>query len=85
MLFRSEKLDEFFYKNLILLYKPQFEVGKDAKRDAKGVVVDELKITASQKKFESKAESLGWILNKKAQSALKGKRGNIETFYWFKR
>ncbi len=78
-------LDRYFYRNLILLYKPQFEVGAKTKRDRNGVVTDKKQIALSMNEFEQKTAKLNWRLKQKQDSKLSGKRGNIETFYWFGR
>lgn len=72
-------------KYIIVLFKPQFEVGKDIKRTNKGVVKDQKAIERVMNDFESKAFSLGWELLEKRDSVLKGKEGNVETFYCFKK
>ncbi len=80
-----DTLDKFFVNDLILLYKPQFEVGAKAKRDRHGVVVDIEQIAVSKEQFEQMTARLNWRLKQKQTSKLSGKRGNIETFYWFAR
>ncbi|MFK5976675.1 MAG: TlyA family RNA methyltransferase [Sulfurovum sp.] len=69
--------------DIIILYKPQFEVGKDVKRDNKGVVQDADAIARRKEEFEAKAVELNWRLKEQAPSKLKGKDGNLEYLYWF--
>jgi len=71
--------------DIVILFKPQFEVGKDVKRDKKGVVKDKKAIQRAEVSFESMVFPLGWELVKKEESSLKGKDGNVEIFYHFKK
>lgn len=70
--------------DIIVLFKPQFEVGKEAKRNKKGVVSDKKAVESAIMAFERSAMSLGFVLLKKCESELKGKNGNQEFFYHFK-
>ena len=70
---------------IILLFKPQFEVGKSAKRDSKGVVVDKKAIDLAKKRFLAKTKELNWLLLDTKESKVSGKEGNIEYFYTFKK
>lgn len=69
--------------DIIILYKPQFEVGREAKRDSKGVVTDAAAIREKQAHFISATEKLGWQLLHQAPSHLAGKEGNLEYLYAF--
>jgi len=69
--------------DIIILYKPQFEVGKDVKRDSKGVVVDIDAINKTKERFEQKAKDLGWSLITSNKSKITGKEGNQEYIYHF--
>ena len=69
--------------DIIILYKPQFEVGKDVKRDSKGVVQDLDAIARRKEDFETEAEKLGWELKYQALSQVQGKEGNQEYLYHF--
>jgi len=70
--------------DIIILYKPQFEVGKDVKRDSKGVVVDIDAINKTKERFEQKAKELGWGQIYTSLSKVTGKEGNQEYIYHFK-
>ncbi|MDD3343787.1 MAG: TlyA family RNA methyltransferase [Sulfurospirillaceae bacterium] len=78
-------IDRLAHKGIIILFKPQFEVGKEVKRTTKGVVKDASAIMRAQQKFESACVALGWSLIAKNDSLLKGKEGNAETFYYFEK
>ncbi len=69
--------------DIIILYKPQFEVGKDVRRDSKGVVQDVDAIARRKEEFEAEAEKLGWELKYQALSKVQGKEGNQEYIYHF--
>ncbi|KIM12356.1 MAG: hemolysin [Sulfurovum sp. FS08-3] len=70
-------------QDIIILYKPQFEVGKDAKRDKKGVVIDGEAIKQAQKSFLQTTQKLNWKLLHLSPSSLTGKEGNLEYLYHF--
>jgi len=69
---------------MILLFKPQFEVGKDVKRDKRGVVLDKEAIKKARKNFEEKISEEFEIIRSE-ESSIKGKEGNIEYIYHIKR
>ena len=69
--------------DIIILYKPQFEVGKEVKRDSRGVVQDLDAISRRKEEFEAQAVQLGWRLNYQALSQVQGKEGNQEYLYHF--
>lgn len=69
--------------DIIILYKPQFEVGKDVKRDSKGVVQDIDAIARRKEAFEAEAEKLNWKEKHHALSQVRGKEGNQEYLYHF--
>ena len=69
--------------DIVILYKPQFEVGKDVKRDSKGVVQDVDAIARRKEAFEAGAKKLGWELKHQALSQVTGKEGNQEYLYHF--
>ncbi|EES89755.1 TlyA family RNA methyltransferase [Helicobacter canadensis] len=65
---------------LILLFKPQFEVGKEAKRNKKGVVLDEKKIQEALWQTIIFLEKQELKVIKYEESSVRGKEGNIEFF-----
>jgi 23S rRNA (cytidine1920-2'-O)/16S rRNA (cytidine1409-2'-O)-methyltransferase len=69
--------------DIIILYKPQFEVGKDVKRDSKGVVQDIDSIARRKEEFEACAKKMGWDEKAQALSRIQGKEGNQEYLYHF--
>jgi 23S rRNA (cytidine1920-2'-O)/16S rRNA (cytidine1409-2'-O)-methyltransferase len=69
--------------DIILLFKPQFEVGRDVKRDRKGVVLDMDAISESADRFLESALKRGWSLLRRVESEVRGKEGNIEYIYHF--
>lgn len=79
------KIKELSNDKIILLFKPQFEVGKDVKRDKKGVIKDKDAIKKVLMRFESLLVSEGLNLLKKESSKVKGKEGNEEYFYYIQR
>ena len=69
--------------DIVILYKPQFEVGKDVKRDSKGVVQDLDAIARRKEAFEAETLKLGWKEEYQALSQVRGKAGNQEYLYHF--
>ncbi len=69
--------------DIVILYKPQFEVGKDVKRDSKGVVQDLDAIARRKEAFEAEALSLGWEEKYQSESKVTGKEGNQEYLFHF--
>lgn len=74
----------FAKSHLIILFKPQFEVGKEAKRDKKGVVKDTKLIEKKLISFESFMLTQNLDLIHKSKSKILGKEGNAEYFFVFK-
>ena len=70
---------------IILLFKPQFEVGREAKRDKNGVVLDKKMIQRAMIKFEDACRLKGWKLVLKSVSKLTGKEGNLEYCYCYEK
>ncbi|RUM75385.1 MAG: TlyA family RNA methyltransferase, partial [Sulfurovum sp.] len=76
-----EDIDRLSDSDMILLFKPQFEVGRGVKRDSRGVVVNLEAIAEAKCRFEEKAIELGWELCYSTPSKLSGKSGNIEYLF----
>ncbi|GAA9706527.1 TlyA family rRNA (cytidine-2'-O)-methyltransferase [Helicobacter pylori] len=72
--------DEF-----LTLFKPQFEVGRAAKRNKKGVVVDKEAILNALENFKNHLKTKDFQILKIQESLVKGKNGNVEFFIHFKR
>ncbi|WP_428026872.1 23S rRNA (cytidine-2'-O)-methyltransferase TlyA [Arcobacter sp.] len=72
-------------KDIIVLFKPQFEVGTNIKRDKKGMVKDKNAIEQARVKFLDATKLLNWNLIKNAKSKLEGKDGNIEELFYFQK
>jgi len=81
-----DSLDRLANNKLILLFKPQFEVGKDIKRDRNGVILDKIAVEQSLEKFLKTVKKMfSWKLLISEKSKLKGKEGNEEIFLYFKK
>lgn len=66
---------------LLVLVKPQFEVGRE--RVGKGGVVrDDADRAAAVLRVREAAEALGYVLRGEAESRLPGPKGNREVFLW---
>lgn len=69
---------------IIVLFKPQFEVGKSAKRDKKGVVCDQKAINTALADFKELCAEFGFKMLAQVNCAIKGKNGNQEIFFHLK-
>jgi len=85
LLYILDDVERLASQDIILLFKPQFEVGRNAKRDKNGVVLDKKAIANAMQKFEDACALKGWQLIQKAPSKLTGKEGNLEYCYHFKK
>lgn len=68
---------------IIILFKPQFQVGKDSKRTTRGVLKDGAAIERAKDLFLANIFKIGWKTIGCKESIVKGKEGNAETFYYF--
>jgi 23S rRNA (cytidine1920-2'-O)/16S rRNA (cytidine1409-2'-O)-methyltransferase len=80
-----DSINRLAKKEMILLFKPQFEVGRNVKRDSRGVVVDQEAIAKAKERFEEKSQELEWECCYTTSSKLTGKSGNIEYIYHFRK
>ena len=85
ILYIIEEIDRLSDDKIIILYKPQFEVGRTTKRDSSGVVQDQEAINTCRDQFLETTNKLGWKLIVSNQSKLSGKSGNIEELFYFKK
>ncbi|RAX53055.1 hypothetical protein CCY99_06720 [Helicobacter sp. 16-1353] len=69
----------------LLLFKPQFEVGKIAKRNKKGVVLQKDIIDNALNEILESIKQNGFLILNVEYSTLKGKEGNEEIFIYIKK
>lgn len=65
---------------VILLFKPQFEVGREVKRNKKGVVQNAKAIKESLENLLVLLQKSGFSILECKESKIKGKEGNVEFF-----
>lgn len=80
-----KSIDKLASDKIIILFKPQFEVGINAKRDKRGVVQDLNAINLAKDIFLGEALAIGWQLIYRNLSKIKGKSGNVEEFFYFQK
>jgi len=80
-----EDINRLSSKNIIILYKPQYEVGNEIKRNRAGVVQDTKAIKIQRDNFISQTFKLDWKLEHSSLSKVAGKEGNIEELFYFKK
>ncbi|MCK5293265.1 MAG: TlyA family RNA methyltransferase [Arcobacteraceae bacterium] len=78
-------IDKLAKKDIIILYKPQYEVGVNIKRNRAGVVQDKQAVKIQRDKFISVVFNLGWDLKHSSLSKVAGKEGNIEELFYFQK
>lgn len=69
---------------IILLFKPQFEVGKEHLRKT-GVPKDETCVSRAMQVFEEYIKDKNCVILAKEKSCLIGEAGNQEWVYWIKK
>ena len=79
------KIASFNAALYILLFKPSFELAPSIKRNKKGVIQDEKALQKALINFEQSAKAQGFCTVFKALSKIRGKEGNFEYFFAFKR
>ncbi|WP_163531686.1 23S rRNA (cytidine-2'-O)-methyltransferase TlyA [Helicobacter suis] len=67
-------------RRYLLLFKPQFEVGRFVKRNKKGVVMDLNATRQCLENFIREVQAYGLKVVRIEESSLKGKEGNVEFF-----
>ena len=83
ILYIIENIDLLALHIIIILFKAQFEVGINVKRNTKGVVLDQKAVSKARVKFLDKCKLLKWNLIYNAKSKIQGKNGNEEEFFYF--
>ena len=78
-----ESINRLASKYIVLLFKPQFQVGREVKRDKNGVVKDDKAIGKAMIRLEDACALMGWKLVAKETAHIAGKEGNQETCYGF--
>ena len=80
-----EDINRLALKDIIILFKPQFEVGREVKRNRAGVVQDKKAMLLQRDNFIGATLKLGWNLVYSNPSQLKGKDGNEEELFYFQK
>ncbi len=83
ILYIIEDIERLASKDIIILYKAQYEVGSSVKRNTKGVVMDLKAIEKARKKFTDTCLALNWTLVYNNFSKVTGKEGNNEELFYF--
>ncbi len=85
LLYILDDVDRLSKEWIILLFKPQFEVGREVKRDRNGVIKDDKAIAKAMMTFEDACQLKGWRCIAKSEAIIKGKEGNSEYCYCYKK
>lgn len=83
ILYIIEDIARLANDKIIILYKPQFEVGANIKRDSNGVVTNEEAINKERDNFIATTQKLNWKLQLSQKSKVAGKSGNVEELFYF--
>lgn len=78
-----ESMDRLALRYIVVLFKPQFQVGREVKRDKNGVVKDDKAVGKAMIRFEDACALMGWKMIAKEVAHIAGKEGNQETCYAF--
>lgn len=73
-----------FSNEMILLFKPNFEIF-GAKKNKKGVLIDENLVEKSVQNFVKTVQNLGFTVKKSVKATPSGKEGNVEFFFYLSR
>ncbi len=76
-------IDRLANNYILLLFKPQFEVGREIKRNHNGVVKDDKAVYNRLEEFKNECRNLNWIEISTIDSKINGKEGNKEIFLFF--
>lgn len=85
------EIEKIFYTlsllsdNMILLFKPQFQISNSVKRTKNGVIKNQIAIQNSLESFKNFLESKQFNIIKIQKSILKGRAGNEEFFFFIKK
>ncbi|ANV98632.1 hypothetical protein BBW65_07400 [Helicobacter enhydrae] len=77
-----DKIFSLTSKECLLLFKPQFEVGKNIKRDKKGVIKDLSAVSKALEEFLQLVRYKGFGVLACEKSLIEGKNGNEEYFIY---
>ncbi|XPV69475.1 MAG: TlyA family RNA methyltransferase [Halarcobacter sp.] len=78
-----DEIDSLSKDKIIILFKPQFEVGTNVKRDKKGAVKDKKAIIKARDRFMDSCVLKNWRLIYNSPSKIEGKDGNEEELFYF--
>lgn len=78
-----DTIDRLSSRYIVVLFKPQFEVGREVKRDKNGVVKDDKAVGKAMIRFEDMCTLKGWKMVAKEIAHIAGKEGNQEICYGY--